>query len=90
MEVCPMKEPLPPGDEPPNGHDGEDYGRHFERLTEIAVREYGLERAAAEELAHDILLGFLRQAGRVAEPAQWLDATMHAAGKKMRGSGGQR
>ncbi|MEA2465374.1 MAG: hypothetical protein QOJ98_3121, partial [Acidobacteriota bacterium] len=62
----------------------------FDRLTEIAVREHALERDAAEDLAHDILFGFMSRAGRIPNPTQWLDASMRQAGKHIRRTAGER
>ena len=85
-----MDDELPPGDEPPNGHDEEFYAQQFDRLTEVAVREYALDRDAAEELAHEVLIAFIPRAHRIQNPTQWLDATMRGAGKKLREAGGPR
>jgi hypothetical protein len=85
-----MNDELPPGEEPPKGPGEEFYAEQFDRLTEIAVREHALERDAAEELARDILLGFMTRAGRVPNPTQWLDASMRWAGKHLRRTGGER
>jgi hypothetical protein len=85
-----MDDELPPGDEPPDGPGEEFYAQQFDRLTEMAVREYALDRDAAEELAGEVLIAFIPRAGRIANPTQWLDATMRGAGKKLREAGGPR
>ncbi len=77
-----MNEPLPPGDEPPDGGDPESfYAKHFPRLADIAAKECGIGRAAAEELANAVLVSFIPKTGRVTDPAMWLDAAMRAACK---------
>ena len=85
-----MNDELPPGDEPPQGPGEEFYAEQFDRLTELAIREYALGRAAARELACDVLIAFIPRAGRIQNPTQWLDATMRGAGKKLREAGGPR
>lgn len=80
-----MSEPIPPDHEPPSGPGKEFYAKHFARLTEIAQREYALERKAAEELAYDVLVAFMPRAGHISNPTQWLDASIRGAGKLLRG-----
>jgi hypothetical protein len=85
-----MNEPVPPGDEPPSGPDPEFYSKQQERLTAIAEREFGLGSDAAGQLAYDIVLSFVRHAGRISHPAAWLDGAMRAAGKRISAPRGQR
>lgn len=78
-----MSDPILPGDKPPRRRDRKvSYADHFPRMVNIGVAEGGLERAEAEQLAHEILLGFLVKAGKVADHAMWLDAAMRRASKR--------
>lgn len=58
------------------------YHRHVPGLVNYAVRELGVPRAEAEELAMNVLLASIRQLATIPDLAVWLRAAMTFAARR--------
>ena len=62
------------------------YRHHMSRLVVLGTTECGLSRAEARNVAHEVLLASLGNAGRISNMRVWLTATMRAAARSRRES----
>ena len=55
------------------------YESRFGRLAELGTAVFQVDADTAEELAHGVLLSFLRHSPRIVDAERWLDAAMSSA-----------
>jgi DNA-directed RNA polymerase specialized sigma24 family protein len=58
------------------------YDHYMVALTLIGTSQFGMRRADAENLAHDILIASLGSMSRIADLRTWLTASMLSAAQR--------